>query len=256
MAKELHSFLGIVSYYQRFIPQFAKWANPLHNLICPVATKKKHVGQKLPPLPQNLPPFKWDSNHQESFDKLKQTLISSPILAYPNYDKPFVLETDASLKELGTVLSQEDDEGNYCVISFVSHTLKSVERTIWNYSSAKLELLTLRWAVCDKFRDYLIGSKFTVLTDSNPLTYVCTSHLGTTQIHWLSDLMLFHFDLKYQAGKSNQVADALTCWPVNPESSSNSSDDEEEWETITYEMVCQILDYHLDSSKLPHQLKH
>ena len=79
-----------------------------------------------------------------------------------------------------------------------------------NYSSAKLELLALKWAVCDKFRDYLIGSKFTVLTDNNPLTYVHTSHLGAAQIHWLSDLALFDFDLKYRAGKSNQAADALS----------------------------------------------
>ena len=84
--------------HQRFIPQFAKWAGPLHDLICPVAKKKKHVGRKLPPLPQNLPPFKWDSDQQESFEKLKEVLTNSPILACPDYSKPFVLETDASLK--------------------------------------------------------------------------------------------------------------------------------------------------------------
>ena len=106
-----------------------------------------------------------------------------------------------------------------------------------NYSSAKLELLTLRWSVCEKFRDYLIGSKFTVLTDNNPLTYVRTLHLGAAQIHWLSNLVLFNFDIRYQAGKSNQVADALRWQPVNPESSSESSDDEDEWETISYGMA-------------------
>ena len=182
MAKELHSFLGLASYYRSFIPQFAKWANPLHHLIHPVVTKKKHVSLKLPPLPQNLPPFKWDSNHQESFDKLKQALISSPILAYPDYNKPFVLETDASLKGIGTILSQEDDQGNYRVISFASCALKPFERLMQNYSSAKLKLLALKWGVCDKFRDYLIASKFTVLTDNNPLTYVHTSHLDAAQI--------------------------------------------------------------------------
>ena len=255
MAKELHSFLGMASYYQRLIPQFAKWANPLHDLICPVATRKKRVERKLPPLPQNLPPFKWDSDQQESFEKLKQALISSPTLAYPDYSKQFVLETDASLKGLGTVLSQEDDQGKYRVISFASYTLKPFERSMWNYSSAKLELLALKWAVCDMFRDYLIGSKFTILTD-NPLTYICTSHLGATQIRWLSDLTLFNFHLRHRVGKSNQAADALSRQPINPDSSSKSSDDEEEWETITYETVCQILDYHLGSSKLPCHLKH
>ena len=62
-----------------------------------------------------------------------------------------------------------------CVLSPMRVTLKLYEKSMRNYSSAKLELLTLKWSVCEKFRDYLIGSKFTVLTDNNPLTYVCTS---------------------------------------------------------------------------------
>ena len=64
--------------------------------------------------------------------------------------------------------------------------------------------------MCEKFRDYLIGSKFTVLIDNNHLTYVHTSCLGISQIRWLSDLALFNFDIKYRAGKSNQAADALS----------------------------------------------
>ena len=103
-AKELHSFLGLASYYRRFLPQFAKWANPLHDLIHPIATKKKCAGVKIPPLAPNLPPFKWTAEHQESFNKLKGALTSAPVLAYPNYEKPFILETDASLKGLGAVL--------------------------------------------------------------------------------------------------------------------------------------------------------
>ena len=255
-AKEVHSFLGLASYYRRFIPKFVKWANPLHDLIRPIATKKKHAGTQLQPLPPDLPPFKWDSQHQETFDRLKDALTSSPILAYPNYDKPFILETDASLKGLGAVLSQEDDDGNFRVISYASHMLKLYERSMQKYSSAKLELLALKWAICDKFRDYLIGSRFTVLTDNNPLTYVRTSHLGAAQIRWLSDLMLFDFEIKYRARKTNQAADALNRRPGNPDSSSESSDGEEEWDTISYEMVCQILDYHLSSAKLPYHVKH
>ena len=200
-AKEVHSFLGLASYYHWFIPQFAKWANPLHDLIRPIAMKKTHAKIKLPPLQQNLPPFQWTSDHQEAFEKLKLVLTTVPVLAYLNYSKPFLLETDASLKGLGTVLSQEDDEGNLSVISYASCMLKPYEKSMCNYSSAKLKLLTLKWSVCEKFRDYLIGSMFTVLTDNNPLTYVCTSHLGASQIHWLSDLALFNFDIKYRAGK-------------------------------------------------------
>ena len=76
-------------------------------------TKKKHAGTKLPLLPHNLPPFQWTSDHQEAFEKLKQAITTALVLAYPNYSKLFVLETDASLNGLGTVLSQEDDDGNF-----------------------------------------------------------------------------------------------------------------------------------------------
>ena len=152
-----------------------KWANSLHELIRPIVTKKKHAGVKVPPLSPILPPFQWTPEHQESFEKLKEALISAPVLSYPNYLKPFVLEMDASLKGLGTVLSREDGKGNLHVVSYTSQTLKPYEHLMKNYSSAKLELLTLKWAVCEKFRDYLIGLKFTMLTDNNPLTYVHAS---------------------------------------------------------------------------------
>ena len=152
-AKKVHSILGLASYYCRFIPQFAKWASPLHELIHPIVMKKTHARIKLPPLQQNLPPFQWTTNQQESFDKLKLALTSAPVLAYPNYEKPFLLEMDASLKGLGAVLSQEDDDGNMCITSFASCTLKPYEKSMCNYSSAKLEFLALKWSVCKKFRD-------------------------------------------------------------------------------------------------------
>ena len=253
-AKEVHSFLGLASYYWRFIPQFSKWASPLHNLIRPIAMTKKCARVKLPPLAPNLPQFIWTAEHGESFDKLKDALTSAPILAYPDYSKWFILETDASLKGLGAVLTQEDDEGNFCIISYASHMLKPYERSMRNYSSAKLELLVLKWAVCEKFKDYLISSQFTMVTDNNPLTYVRMSRLGAAQIHWLSDLALFDFEIKYRAGKSNQAADTLSWHPSNPDSLSESLDDDEEWETISYGMVCQIIDHHLESTKLPYHL--
>ena len=138
-AKEVHSFLGLASYYWRFIPQFAKWTSPLHKLLRPVATKKKCAGRKIPPLLQNLAPFQWSPACQESFKKLKEVLITTLVLSYPDYSKLFILEMDASLKGLGAVLSQEDSDGNVCVVSFVSHTLKPYEKSMKNYSSAKLK---------------------------------------------------------------------------------------------------------------------
>ena len=155
------------------------------------------MGVRIPPLPSNLPPFQWTSDHQESFEKLKEVLTSAPVLAYPDYSKPFVLETDVSLKGLGVILSQKDSMGNLHVVSYVSQTPKPYEHSMKNYISAKLELLTLKWLVYEKFRDYLIGSKFTILMNNNPLTYVCTSHLAAAQIHWLSNLALFDFDIRY-----------------------------------------------------------
>ena len=100
--------------------------------------------------------FNGQPEHQESFDKLKEALISAPILSYPDYSKPFLLETDTSLKGLGAVLSQEDDEGNLCVVSSASHTVKPYKKSMKNYSSAKLELLALKWSVCEKFKNILL----------------------------------------------------------------------------------------------------
>ena len=136
--------------------------------------KKKHAGVKVPPLAPNLPPFQWMPEHQESFEKLKEALITALVLSYPNCSKLFLLKMETSLKGLGTVLSQEDDKGNLCVVSYASQTLKPYEKSMRNYSSAKLKLLALKWSVCEKFRDYLIGSQFTMLTDNKPLTYTHT----------------------------------------------------------------------------------
>ena len=160
LAKEVHSFSGLASYYRRFIPQFSKWTNPLHDLIWPIATTKKNARVKLPPLAHNLPPFEWTAIHLESFNKLKEALTSAPVLAYPDYSKPFILEADASLKGLGAVLTQEDDEGNFHIISYASCMLKPYECSMRNYSSAKLELLALKWAICGEVQglSYMVVS--------------------------------------------------------------------------------------------------
>ena len=107
---------------------------------------------------------------------------------------------------------------------------------MWDYSSTKIKLLALKWSVCEKFKDYLLGSKFTVYTDNNPLVYVKTSKLGAAQIHWLSELALYDFDIVYHTGKSNLVADALSRWPESPSSNTREKGDDsnEEWEAISY----------------------
>ena len=125
-----------------------------------------------------------------------------------------------------------------------------------DYSSAKLELMALKWSVCDKFKDYLLGSRFTVYTDNSPLVYVKTSKLGAAQIRWLSELALFDFDIVYRTGRTNHVADALSQRPKDPNSSDESSDsDSEDYETISYGTVCTLLNQQLKSSKIPHDVK-
>ena len=132
------------------------------------------------------------------------------MLGYPNFNREFIPETDASLRGLGAVLSQIDDTSKVHVIAYASWTLRSSEQSMHNYSSAKLELLALKWAVTEKFRDYLLGSKFTVCTDNNPLAYVQMSKLGASQICWLSEFAPFDYNIMYQLGRTNKAADALS----------------------------------------------
>ena len=118
-AKEVHSFIGLASYYQRFIDNFAKKATPLHALIGPIATKKKaHNGHQTNTT--QLPLFEWKEEHEQSFQSLKDALVTAPVLGYPDYTKPFMLETDASLKGLRAVLSQRSDDGEIRPIAYAS----------------------------------------------------------------------------------------------------------------------------------------
>ena len=112
-----------------------------------------------------------------------------------------------------------------------------------NYTSAKLELLALKWAVTEKFWDYLLGSKFTVCTNNNPLAYIQTSKLGASQIHWLSELALFDFNIQYHMGKTNKAAHALSQCPVNPdfEMESDSNNDSEDSVILSDATICDTI---------------
>ena len=119
--KEVHSFVGLASYYRRFIPNFAKWAGPLHALIVPASFKQKIRRGEMKK--SDLPEFQWTPACQEGFNQLKKALTEAPVLAYPDYSKPFILETDASLKGLGVVLSQKGDDNEIRVIAYASQSL-------------------------------------------------------------------------------------------------------------------------------------
>ena len=273
--KEVQSFLGLASYYRHFIPHFTKKAWCLHELVGPTASKpsrkarnKETQATGIIPIELETKIFEWTIEHQEAFDALKGALCTAPVLGYPNFTREFMLETDASLKGLGSFLSQQDKDRSIHVIAYASQSLCPSERSVHNYSSAKLELLELQWTVTEKFWDYLLGSWFQVYTDNNLLSYVQESNLGALQIWWLSELALFDFTSKYQTGHSNRAADALSHHPFNPscdfESKSTDSNEAEVIsysatcdgvETIPYLSVCEAFDQCLNGSKIPEDLK-
>lgn len=205
--KELRSFLGFAGYYRRFVSGFAQIAGPLHELVNSCLHELK-TGKRL------TIPFvnRWNEACQTAFEVLREKLTTAPVLAFPDFSKPFRLETDASQEGLGAVLSQEHD-GKYRVIAYASRRLRPTERNMDNYSSMKLEFLALKWAVTEKFRSYLLGAEFEVLTDNNPLSHLETAKLGAVEQRWASQLALFNFKITYKPGKNNQNADALSRMP-------------------------------------------
>ncbi|KAK3730601.1 hypothetical protein QZH41_018821, partial [Actinostola sp. cb2023] len=217
--KELRSsFLGFVGYYRRFCKNFAAIAGPLHELVNTCLKELKEHRKLKIPFTQ-----RWNSNCQKAFDTLKEKLTSPPVLGYVDFSKPFVVETDASNEGLDAVLSQDQD-GQRRVIAYASRRLASTERNPTNYSSMKLELLALKWAVTEKFRSYLLGSKFVVYTDNNPLKYLNTAKLGALEQRWAAQLALFDFTITFRSGKSNANADGLSRNPVGKEPVVNEED--------------------------------
>ena len=235
--KEVHSFVGLASYYHRFIPNFAKWAGPLHALIIPASFKQKIRKGEMKK--SNLPEFQWTPTCQEGFKPTHKSSHGSSCIGVSGLLKTVYLETDTSLKGLGMVLSQKGDDNEICVITYASRSLRPSEKSMRDYSLAKIELMALKWSICDKFKDYLLGSKFTVFTDNNPLCYIKPSRLGVAQIHWLSELALYDFDIVYRSGKSNLVADALSCRTEVEEETEKEilpKSDNDEWIAVSYQV--------------------
>ena len=133
--------------------------------------------------------MEWGPDQQMSFDELKEACCNVLVLAYADYKQLFILQTDSSLDGLCSVLNQKDGEGKFGIIAYASRSLTKSER---NYPGHNLEFLALKWAVTDKFKEYLYGnSLFEVLTENNPLTYVLTTaKLGVTTQRWVSALAL------------------------------------------------------------------
>ena len=199
--KEVRKFLGFAGYYRRFVENYSKIIRPLNDLLVGHSTNKKGKAKK------KAPSWKWTASQQEAFDTVIRKLTSPPVLAYADFSKPFILHTDSSGEGLGAVLYQEHD-GQERVIGYASRSLKPSER---NYPTHKLEFLALKWAVTEKFHDFLYGNTFTVRTDNNPLTYVLKSaKLDAAGHRWVAALSNYKFDIIYRSGKHNADADGLS----------------------------------------------
>ena len=193
---DVRSFTGFTNYYRKFIKGYAKIARPLHELTSGDNTKRKH--QKVD----------WNIRCNDSFEALKSICSECPVLAYADYTKPFVLHTDASTTGLGAVLYQKQEDGKERVIAYASRSLNKAER---NYDAHKLEFLALKWAIMDRFQEYLYGATFDVYTDNNPLTYILsTAKLDAMGHRWVASLGSYNFTLHYKPGKLNCDADALS----------------------------------------------
>ena len=97
--------------------------------------------------------------HQKAFDVLKESLVTAPVLSCPDFNREFLLETDASLQGLRAILSKQDGSGKLHVITYTSQSLCPSERSMCNYSSTKLELLGFKWAVIERICDHLFWLK-------------------------------------------------------------------------------------------------
>ena len=216
---ELRSFLGFSGYYRRFIRRYADLVKPLNKLTrgYPPSRKADQSDDKVSKLQYHDPkqPFggRWTPKCQAAFQSLIEKLTTAPVLGFADPKSPYILHTDASTTGLGAALYQEQ-EGKLRAIAFASRGLSQSES---RYPAHKLEFLALKWSVTEKFHDYLYGSEFTVVTDSNPLTYILTSaRLDATSYRWLAALSNYIFKLQFRAGKQNLDADALSRRPHPP----------------------------------------
>ena len=149
---------------------------------------------------------------QEVVRILKDKIQFTPMLVFPDFDKPFLLETDTSKEGLGVVLSQKQDNGCYHPVAFGSHSLTPVEK---NYHSSNLECLTLKWSITENFKEYLTYVPFVVRMDNNLLTYILmTPNLDAMGHRWVGTLASFEFALEYQKGADNGAADTLSWVPI------------------------------------------
>ena len=190
--KEVQKFLGFASYYRRFIQDFAKIAKPLHRLT------------------EGSTPFKWTAECHTAFLDLRQRLVSAPVLAHPDFNRQFILDTDASDTGLGAVLSQVDDQGREHVVAYGSRVLSKPER---QYCVTRRELLAVV-TFTHHLRPYLLGRRFLLRTDHGALLWLQNFREPEGQLaRWLERLQELDFEAIHRKGRNHTNADALSRIP-------------------------------------------
>ncbi|KAK3101988.1 hypothetical protein FSP39_007897 [Pinctada imbricata] len=220
---EVRQLMGFIGYYRGYISEFSRKAKPIYDLLKDdsipkgkaqkVKRKSKGRGQK-----GSNTPINWTEVHQKVLEELIDSLTSPPVMAYPKYDKPYILHIDACQNGLGAILYQHQDSGKPAVIAYGSRTLTPAEKGYYMHSG-KLEFLALKWSVTDRFRDYLYYAPyFDVYSDYNPLQYIFTApKMDATRLRWMSSLADFNFKVHYKPGCQNNDADGLSRMPLNIE---------------------------------------
>ena len=202
---EVRSFLGLASYYRRFVADFAKIASPLQDLT------------------QKDARFQWSEQCETAFLQLRHALVSAPVLGYPNFKSPYQLYTDASQHAVGAVLSQFQG-GKEKVIAYASKTLTKTEK---KWSTFDKEFWAIVWSV-RHFRPYLCGSTFVIYTDHKPLVNVRNMKAGSDPTgrmeRWLIELGLYDFTVNHREGKLHTNADAMYRIPEKEEGDKVSAD--------------------------------
>lgn len=186
--KEIRQFTGMASWYRRFIPNFASRMAPLTSLL-----KRRNR-------------FDWTPESETAFQDIKSCLITAPILSCPDFSRPFTISCDASGVGIGAVLSQETEQGE-SVVAYASRTLTRQEQ---NFSATERECLAVIFAV-EKFRPYVEGTKFTVVTDHYSLLWLRNLKDPTGRLaRWALRLQPYDFHLVHRKGHENVVPDLLS----------------------------------------------
>ena len=192
---ELRSFLGLCNVYRRFVRDFAEKATPLN--------RKLRKGEPTS--------FELNDEEMKSFNTLRDALTTTPVLALPRANAPFLLETDASKVQVGCVLTQEQPDGFYQPIGHWSRSLNDTER---NYDTTERECLAVLWSIL-QLRPYLERTHFVVRTDHDALRWLLnlTDASGKLQ-RWRLRLAEFSFEVVHRPGRVHQAADALSRLPT------------------------------------------